>query len=197
MKKKQNLLFLLGLSFTLIVIYLLFNPKTSSFLNPYKRRALWNDFVNQTLENKEINSRDFWKLREFYYPGNIIFKREGFSKKEIYMQIKKEFSISLLKNEYFYPFMKFQSDKIISLEALVETNKRNEILINSTNEYNKTIFQDSSTIIYNSTNNNVVVIFIKPVTEMIKTNGYLDYRKHDKELIKNKYWLVISKINLN
>ena len=197
MRKKQNLLFLIGLSFTLITIYLFLNPKLSSYINPYKRKTLWNNFLNQTLENKEVNSKSFWKFREFYYPGNIIFEDKGLLRKEIDKKLRENFSISLQKDKYFYPFMMFQSDKIISIEALVKVNKINEILINSTNVNNKIILQDSSTLIYNSTSNNTIVIFIKPVKDMIKANGYFDYKQNDKELLKDKYWLVISKVNLD
>lgn len=197
MIKKQNILFLLGLSITLIVIYLFFHPKLGSYLNPYKRKAMWNNFISQTIEDKKINSRSFWKFREFYYPGNIIFKNKGLLRKEIDKKLIKSFSISLQKDKYFYPFMIFQSDKIISIEALVKVKKINEILINSTLVNNKIIFQDSSTLIYDSINNNTIVIFIKPVKDMVKTNGYFDYKKNDKELLKDKYWLVISKINLD
>ena len=197
MRKKQNLLFLIRLSFALITIYLFLNPKLSSYINPYKRKTLWNNFLDQTLKNKEINSRSFWKFREFYYPGNIIYENKGLLRKEIDKKLRENFSISLQKDKCFYPFMIFQSDKITSIEALIKVKTINEILINSTNVNHKIIFQDSSTIIYNSTRNNVIVIFIKPVTDMIKTNGYFDYKKNDKELLKDKYWLVISKINLD
>lgn len=197
MRKKQNLLFLIGLSFALITIYLFLNPKLSSYINPYKRKTLWNNFLNQTLENKKINSRSFWEFREFYYPGNIIFESKGLLREEIDKKLRKNFSFSLQKDKYFYPFMIFQSDKITSIETLVKVKKINEILVNSTNVYYKMIFQDDSTLIYSSTNNNIIVIFIKPIEDMIKTNGYFDYKKNDKELLKDKYWLVISKINLD
>ena len=93
MRKKQNLLFLIGLSFTLITIYLFLNPKLSSYINPYKRKTLWNNFLNQTLENKKVDSKSFWKFREFYYPGNIIFENKGLLRKEIDKKILDESKI--------------------------------------------------------------------------------------------------------
>ena len=40
------------------------------------------------------------------------------------------------------------------------------------------------------------VIFLRPVEVMQETNGFLDYKEYDKELVKGKDWLVISRVLL-
>lgn len=39
------------------------------------------------------------------------------------------------------------------------------------------------------------IVFIKPISEMKRANGFFDYNDKDKKLLEGKYWLVVTIIN--
>lgn len=75
------------------------------------------------------------------------------------------------------PHTVFTSKYISSYEYLVDSNTMgNKISINK----NK---------------NNTDIVFIKPLSEMKRANGFFDYKDKDKKLLEGKFWLVVTSID--
>lgn len=194
MNKKQSYLSLF-LFASIIILFLFLSPKVSSFLFPFRRNQLWKTFLNNTKSHQVISSKEFWEFRDFYYPGSLVFNVKKLSQKET-ADAFSTLKISVLPDQYFYPFLYFSSNKIHSLESLVKVSSINNILLPQAIPSNSTIIlRDTSTLFYIS-NNTATLIFIKPVEEMITANGYFNYKRDDKELLKDKFWFVYTVINL-
>lgn len=75
------------------------------------------------------------------------------------------------------PHTVFRSKYITSYEYLVDTNTMGDK-------------------IYIKKNTNTTdIVFIKPISEMRKANGFFDYQDKDKKLVTGKFWLVVTIVN--
>lgn len=200
MKKKQaknshNFLWLLLA--IIIVSFVILQPKLSTWALPFERQIIWQNFIKDTQKNNKIDARNFWEFREFFYPGSFIFKRDGLSQKQTNDQLKK-LNISLKTTVTSLPFLIFNSGKLESLEVLVGNNDLNSVINNLNVDSRNIIYKNSSSIIYYDENKTAEIIFLKPTDEMVTANGFYSYRnKDDIKIYTGKYWLSISRVNLN
>jgi len=141
-----------------------------------------NSFLANIDATKSIDAQEFWQFREFYYPGSLTVDKKG---------IKDPASptIPLVFNPYL--FTVFRSSKITSYEYLVTSNSL-ELLVPKDNAWK--IFSNNS-FAYKNVGDSVSLVFIKPISEMVKANGFLDYKDKDKKLLEGKYWMAITNIS--
>ena len=83
---------------------------------------------------------------------------------------------------YPHPFTTFQSKYITSNEYLVTQADLSTLHIT-----NHSVHIDEG-------KDTVKLTFVKPIAEMVKANGFLDYKDKDKKLLEGKFWLVITHI---
>lgn len=115
-----------------------------------------NSLLNKVEKTNKIDAQEFWKMREFYYPGSITFAKVASENK---------------------PHTIFRSSYITSYEYLVPSNT----------------FKEGISV---KRNGKVTeIIFIKPISEMKKANGFFDYNDKDKKLLEGKYWFVYTTIS--
>lgn len=193
MIKKQSIFHLLGnplffLSSLMIVIsllFLIFSPRLSSSLLPFKRSILLNNFINKTLSTKIIDSQRYWEFREFYSPGYSKIENQGLNRKDIDQAIKnigqKPSNIGQYTNAFF-------SKHSTSIEGLTQEIKLNSVL--SIPNDSKILFEENESIIFNS-EGKTYIAFIKPISEMKKANGFFEYEKN-KKMFDNNNWFSIT-----
>lgn len=181
---------------TLITILFIFlQPKLSVVLFPQKRQVILNNFLENTQSNKKIDARIFWQFREFYYPGYFTFERLGI-KKSMYSITEKKLRIKLSENSLPYVFLIYTSNKFNSLEALVTKDILSDVVVDLSTGKKNIIFQNNSELVY-KTGGRMRIIFVKPQNEMVKSNGYFDYKNpRDMAILQTKYWLSVSEILL-
>ena len=193
---KSNL-FYLFLAILILCGSLLLIPKVSTKLFPFIQRKYLTSFLESTKKRKSIDSREFWILREYYSPGNFVFKEKGLNNQES-SEMTKTLHLTLKKNIYVYPFITFNSKKFKSLEALTKETSISAV-IRDFDEYPRKdcIIRQQDQYICKTDDSTITVIFIKPMKEMRITNGFFDYKRKDlDELTKDKNWLVVSDIAL-
>ncbi len=127
-------------------------------------------------KNDAVDAQEFWQFREFYYPGALMVNKEGLSTQPLNI-------ISLPKDSLY--FTSFRSRYIQSDEFLVSADTLGTIL---NKKYNKSFLLTQE-------KNRVILVFIKPVKEMVRANGFYDYKDKDKKLLEGKSWLVVITIN--
>ncbi|QQG44560.1 MAG: hypothetical protein HYW86_01430 [Candidatus Roizmanbacteria bacterium] len=198
-KVKYSSGFFIILFLAIVGSFLIFQPKLSTWLFSFKRQSIFNNFMADVQKNKAINARTFWEFREFFNPGYFTFERDGLSKKQTAEALKKV-RISLNSNVYYHPFLIYNSDKLNSIEFLVQTNELNKI-INNVNDLTlnvkKEILNTPSSHLYYDSDKTVKILFIKPVDEMVLANGFYNYRNdEDVKIYKDKSWLSITSVNL-
>lgn len=200
MKKKQtenSHNFLWILLAIIVISFVILQPKLSAWTLPFKRQMIWQSFIKDTQKNNKINARNFWEFREFFNPGSFIFERDGLSQKQTNDQLEK-LNVSLKKDVTSLPFLIYDSGKMKSLEALVGNNDLNNVINNLNIDNKNIIYRNGSSIIYYDGNKTAALIFIKPTDEMVTANGFYNYRnKDDIKIYTGKYWLSISRINLD
>lgn len=178
-------------------LFVFTQPKLSAWLFPFKRQAMWKEFRQSVVDAKAIEGQTFWKFREFYYPGSFTFEPNGFDKKVAQKQARK-LSVELLPEATATAFLIYESGKFNSLEALVNPGDlaatvKDNGPIQSSSEGS---FDGSYTMYVSG--NKARIMFIKPVSEMVKANGYFDMKnKQDAARIEGKYWLSVSEITLD
>lgn len=166
----------------LLMLVLWLHPTTSVVVFPFKRTKMLNSFLTKIDTTKRIDAREFWQFREFYYPGSLTVDKKG---------IKDPASPTIPLAYESYLFTVFRSSKITSYEYLVTKNTLDLIVPNS-DEWKK--FPNSS-LVYKSADDSISLVFIMPISEMVKANGFLDYKDKDKKLLEGKYWMVITNIS--
>lgn len=177
----------------MFIAFLLLSPHISSRINPLQRKTMWSDFEKKIITKKDIDPKEFWQFRDFYYPGALQVNTFGLNKDLI---IKESQTVPFLFSKYndLYPFLIYKSDKIKSIEYLTKENTINKIGSLSS-AVNLTVNNDH--ILFYTSQNVAYLFFVKPVGEMLQANGFFDFKKRDKELLKDKYWFVETSIILN
>ncbi len=189
--------YVLIVGIVILGLFVFTQPKLSAYLFPFKRQAMWREFKQTVIDARGIEGQTFWKFREFYYPGSFTFEPNGFGK-ELTAQKAKELSITLLPQATASAFLIYESGKFNSLEALVNPGDlaatvKDNGPIQSSNEGS---FDGSYTMYVSG--NKARIMFIKPVSEMVKANGYFDLKnKQDAARIEGKYWLSVSEVELD
>lgn len=182
------------ITISIIVVFLafiIFSPRISSAIFPFKRQMELSNFTNQAKSENRIDPRRFWEFREFYSPGFFKFSNQGINESES-SSLLSDFKINP-QNVNIY-FSKFDSKNLDSLDGLTTKTKINEILNKNDLDVKQTLFENSNTLIYKNSNDQTYIIFILPITEMKKANGFFDYTE-DKKILQGKNWIDITKIN--
>ncbi len=193
MIKKQSIFHLLEnplvfLSMIIVFIsllFLIFSPRLSSSLFSFKRSILLNNFINKTLSTKIIDSQRYWEFREFYSPGYSKIENQGLNRKDIDQAIEK---IGQQPSNIDHYTNVFFSSHSTSIEGLTrEIKLRTTISIPNDS---KILFENSESIIFKS-EGKTYIAFIKPISDMKKTNGFFEYQK-DKKMFDNNNWFSIT-----
>ena len=186
----DNLLFYIITVVIILICFVFLVPKVSSALFPFKRQMIWNNFISSVQKDNNIDPQKFWEFREFYSPGYFTINKTP-PLSQIENAIK---DYSLDDNRSFFTLLQFHSLHLTSLDTLT-TEKDFQKLTKYLSESN-IIFQNNNSVIYKIDKHNVIISFLLPKTEMIKANGFFDYREKDKELLKDKLWFDITKVTL-
>lgn len=191
-KYKTPLIILIGL----LLLFLLTAPKVSVKLFGFKRQFVLNNFLKTTVNNQNLDAGEFWKFREFYYPGYITVNKLGYSSDEVAPYVTR-IDIPLNPKVKLYPFLIFHSDKFVSVEYLVQTDRLNNLIAKVAINPQDVIWQDATSLIYRK-GGNIKIVFLKTDQQMVVANGFLSpLDKNDRPLYQGKHWFVISSVNEN
>lgn len=175
-------------------MFVFLQPSLRSQILPQQSTSLLNTFAKETAQNKELDPRLFWETREFYAPGSFELKKGGFSETEFKTILQNMHTEIHMTGAH--PFLTFNSDKWKSVEVLIPTTKITDVIKSPKQDSKEIIFESDSELVYYTNNNTMKIIFIKPVSIMKNTNGFLDYGEYDLDILKDKNWLVISEVEL-
>lgn len=169
-------------------------PSLASLLNAPYRAQLLQQFITKTENAKQLDGQSFWQTREFYSPGSFKYNHDGFTSQQI-QPLLDEMNQEMNDMKTTIPFLTYKSDKWVSAEFLVTTPN----IIDSIPDYTKgkkIVFKTPTSWIFYEDENTLKIIFTKNIDEMQKANGFFDYPGHDKEYLKDKYWLSISAVQI-
>ena len=175
-----------------LIFFLILIPHTRSTLFPFIGSASFEKFIAESSKAKIIDARRFWEMREFYAPGDFVLDKEGFRRNDLPESFNEMIPIS--SQEYFTPFLIFSSNKWQSVEFLTTINPPDLALFKAKIPKKDIIFESSTDMIYKN-GGYTYVVFLRPVSVMQETNGFLDYAEYDKKFVENKKWLVVSKVD--
>lgn len=196
MNKKQSIFLKLDspvyfLAFLMIVIticFVIFTPRVSSLIFSQKRDMTYNSFVSKTQNNQKLDPQEFWKFREFYSPGYFELKDQGLENSDVQSAFNE---IGLTPKDVTYTSL-FRAKHSISLDGLTEAHSLDEII--DTKALENITFQNENTAIFANSSGDKIIIFLLPISEMKKANGFFEYDGKDRELLENKRWFNITKI---
>jgi len=144
----------------IVSLYLFLEPKILPSLFNVRNSSLLNNFIANTVEEKRINTQEFWKMREFYCPGVFTYdkKKNPFLKYDCKWLKSEEFLIT-------YPTFKNKIN-LKNINILIENNQIQ-------------IYKDRQKLYIN---------FIVTGSEMEKAVGVFHYREEDKEVKESNYF---------
>ncbi|CAN5140695.1 hypothetical protein BH09PAT2_BH09PAT2_09080 [soil metagenome] len=169
-------------------------PTLASLLNTPYRNNLLQKFLTKTKKDGTIDGQTFWETREFYEPGTFKYSHDGFSMDKI-SPILKEMNVTLKHTDKLNAFLTFRSSRWVSAEFLIQSQTIDEHIVDATKN-KKTILKTHIAWVYYDYTKTLNIIFVKNIDDMKQANGFFDYPGHDKEYLKDKYWLSISKVTL-
>lgn len=190
-KQNKDYIFFFLLLIIIIVSFLIFTPKVASMLFPLKRQMILQTFISSTKQSNKIDPQKFWEFREFYSPGYFNFNRNGLTNTQIKTE---ESKTGILVNMKYVSriFLTFTSPHLNSFEALVTTAKLSDVIDTAMLGSKETIFSNNSTLIYKDSEERTHIIFLKPLSEMQRANGFFNYNDTDKSLVEGKNWLEVT-----
>lgn len=192
-QKISNPFYFLTIALIVItIIFALFTPRISSSLFPFKRAMVFNQFVRQTKQNNLIDPQKFWEFREFYSPGYFEFSDKGVGPDKLATALRE---LEVLPQGIDLYFSVFNSRHLVSVEGLTEKTSLNEVLNKNELDIQSVMFEDSRSIIYKSIKSKTYIVFILPISEMRKANGFFEYDGKDKKLLKDKNWFSITELD--
>lgn len=188
--QRNDLYFILLLALITLVAFVTLTPKISSSLFPQKRDKVLNSFISKTQQENNLDERNFWKFREFYSPGYFDFNKNGLDSEKI-NNAEKKLKIAFVDTATRSAHLFFNSQLVESIDYLTPASQLKEIVALPNSQ---AIFQNNESVIYKNADESLTIIFLKPLDEMRRANGYFEYEGKDKELVQDKYWLNITKI---
>lgn len=179
---KNDLFLLFVILITILTSFILFVAKVSSILIPQKRAALLQNFINDMQKKQDIDLRQYWEFREFYSPGSFNYEKNGlFNKNDMRIMslISQDPSVT--------PKLLFSSERVTSIGGRTKVKK-----LSAKNSYPNILLQTSS-LVLSENETTIFLIFLKPVSEVKKANGFLQYEQtHDEK--QGDLWLEITTI---
>ncbi len=192
---RKPFILLLSILGILCFLFIFLQPSLASLLNKPYRTKILEQFIVSTEQKKKLDGQTFWQTREFYSPGSFTYNHDGFKSQEI-QPLLKEINQEMRHIETTIPFLTYRSDKWLSAEFLVTVPNIVDSVPDTTNG-KKIVLKTPTSWVYYEDENTLRVIFTKDIEEMQKSNGFFDYPGHDKEYLKDKYWLSVSVISMN
>ncbi len=198
-KTKNKSIFFLNILLVIIILFSGFSiltPKISSRLYAQKREILLNDFLSNLKKDGKIDGQKYWQFREFYSPGSFIFNRKGLSDKDLDETFAKlGVSKSFFAQDLF--FLKYDSRRVSSIDMLSHDSILKSTSEMVTGEEDGIVQSGKNYLLIERSEQNYLLFFILPESDMKKSNGFFDYVEKDKELVKGKYWKNISIITID
>ena len=170
-------------------------PKIRATLDPAYRKTRIETFVQHAIGNHAIDPQEFWETRDIVGRGSITADSAGLSLYEKTNALSMV-DAQMLDSKDIFVFFSYTSPMWYSVEGLVPAKNANEI----TQTYVDNMLA-SGDVVLNTERDIIVktdagytILFLKPIDQMQKTNGFLDYNGAQKELVKDKVWVSISRI---
>ena len=133
-------------------------------------------------KKQDIDLRQYWEFREFYSPGSFNYEKNGlFNKNDMRIMslISQDPSVT--------PKLLFSSERVTSIGGRTKVKK-----LSAKNSYPNILLQTSS-LVLSENETTIFLIFLKPVSEVKKANGFLQYEQtHDEK--QGDLWLEITTI---
>lgn len=193
---KSDLGIFTALFLVIIALFIFLSPKLSSELFPFKRQAIFDDFIKNTRINNRIDPQTYWKFREFYSPGYFTFSRTGISN-SLAKQTNEKIAIKYNEKNISLTFLDFSSSRLNSLDMLTSQTDLSSII--DLKQISKTdiIFRNKNFAIYKTGPKNVKIVFLLSNAEMKKANGFFDYQDKDKKITEEKNWFNVTSLEID
>lgn len=189
--KDRQILFFLSILLIISLCFILLVPKVASRVFPQKREQILNNFISQTVKEGKIDPQKYWEFREFYSPGYFDFSEKGIDMSNLKDGLS---DLSRSADMIDLYFLGFHSKNLISLDGLTEEASLNKVFDNRKLSVKEVLFENHNAIIYKDTNGQTYIVFLLPISEMKKANGFFDYNKKELKFLDKKHWYNITKL---
>lgn len=176
-----------------LLIFIFFHPGVRPKWDQNYRSQLFNNFLERTIEQNQIDPQAYWLFRERYSPGTFQPNQEavGFFQTFKITGVEESKTTDLLY--YNSPFL-LSSDSITSdKDILTKIKEQNteQVLLSS-----ETILITESKSAKDLESKIVNLWFLLPIEEMKLANGFFDYTADELKLLEKGLWLNHSEITL-
>lgn len=176
-----------------LLVFVFFHPGIRPRWDQNYRIKIFNNFLETTIIEKELDPQAYWLFRERYSPGTFVPNQEvvGFFQTFKITGLEESKTTDLLF--YNSPFL-LSSDSITSdKDVLTKIKEQNteQVLLSS-----ETILITEFKSAKDLESKIVNLWFLLPIEEMRLANGFFDYTADELELLEKGLWLNHSKIIL-
>ena len=181
--RKLDRIYFFLLPIIIVGLFFVLQPKIAAVLISPIRVYRLSQFLIQVKKKQSLDAQVFWQFREFYAPGSFSYDHHA-----------AELSSGLiLKNNLVCqaktPILTFASPFLLSQDSLIAQELKSTYFNTTQISPSEIIFQNQTTLIYRDNPRAVHIIFVKPITDMMKANGFFSYTDQEKKLLKNQLWL--------
>jgi hypothetical protein len=164
-------------------------PKIAVRIQPQIRQQQLAAFITKLKTENAIDARGFWQFREFYAPGSFTYPA----------QTADLAAGLILKNAprctFKTPILYYYSANMVSQESIVSEHDWQQYLAVRLNPSDRVILKNETTLFYQETNGTYHLVFAKPGSEMMRTNGFYSYTEPETAQMRHSYWISESVFN--
>lgn len=176
-----------------LLVFIFYHPGIRPKWDQKYRINLFNNFLQNTIKQNQINPQAYWLFRERYSPGTFKPNQNavGFFQtfKITSLQESKTTDLLYYNSSFFMSTDSVTKDKTI-LNKIKELNTE-KVLLNTT-----TVFVTESKNEINSKLKKINLWFLLPIEEMKLANGFFDYTTDELKLLEDSFWFNHSEIIL-
>ncbi len=199
-KTLSNRIFLILLFLIIFLVAIFKQPDFKSSLSSFYQKKLFDSFIYD-IEANNLDAESYWYFREKFSSGYFSYNQD-------HIDFLATFRIVKIDDEV-TPLLSFTSKNLHSIDALVtqdiipnlfidfkEKYEDAEIIADYSSFHANCHFDCNKLLLLRLDKDHYELLFVKPVTEMQRVNGFFDYKSKERDLIKNYYWLNQTSINL-
>ena len=182
-KLRENLVIVGMVGLVLLTIALL-HPGVRPRWDRSYRQQLFATFLTD-LHASGLDPQAFWLFRERFSPGTFTINPEA-------VGIFQTFRVTDLSADETW-LLAYKGSYIDSTDSIVPTASLSAY-IQVDNEY--LYVSDQVALKWQDTDKKIQLVFILPISEMKKANGFFDYLPEEMTLLEDKYWLNQTELKL-
>lgn len=165
-----------------LIAFMFFQPSVRASWDSNYRKNLLVDFITDVKSSGKINPQKYWYFRERYSPGSFTFNKNAIDLLQTFRII--DLDVDKRTDLLFYDSRYLDSTDSV-LPASQSAEFKTQVIAQNQSEV---ILESDNFVLHKPNDKTVELVFILPIEEMKRANGFFDYLESENQLLEDKVW---------